>query len=126
MRRQLIAVALVLVGLAGCAGAPATGSSPSGDVATPGTAVFAIKQYYERRAREQNGMCTQMIFEDALSVEPVEDAGEDHVLRVSYAYSAGSGNTNRIFGCNGFSTRDFTLTEDGGTWRVLAMSDPLT
>lgn len=125
MGQKPIAVALVLAGLAGCAGDPGTGAGPYGDVATPGTAIFAIKQHYERRAREQNGMCTQMILEDALSAEPVEDPGDDLILRVRYAYAARSGNTNRRFGCNGFGTRDFTLAEDDGTWRVLGMSDPL-
>lgn len=124
MARRAIAVVL-LAGLAGCAADPGGAASPYGDVATPGTAVFAIKQHYERRAREQNGMCTQMILEDALSAKPVEGAGDNLVLRVRYAYSARSGNTNRRFGCNGFGTRDFTLGQDGATWRVLAMSDPL-
>ena len=125
MARCVIILVMLLAGLAGCAADPGTAPSAYGDVAAPGTAIFAIKQYYERQAREQNGMCSQMIFEKALSAEPVGEADGDLVLQVRYAYSARSGNTNRIFGCNGFGTRDFTLTGDPGHWQVIAMSDPL-
>lgn len=125
MLRRSIAMALLLVGLAGCASDPGAAPDPYGNVATPGTAIYAIKQHYERRAREQNGMCTQVLFQEALRTEPVGEPGDDLVLRVRYAYSAGSGNTNRMFGCNGFGTRDFTLNQDDGAWRVVAMSAPL-
>lgn len=120
--RSILLVILAIVLPAACTSAP---TGPYGSVAEPGTAVYAIKRHYERQGREQNGMCTQMILEDVIGLEPLDEASEDTVLRVRYAYSSRSGNTNRRFGCNGFATRDFTLAENDGDWQVLEMSDPL-
>jgi hypothetical protein len=121
------------LGLAGCAWDPA--QSPAWELAGQPGLLLEVKHHYERRATEENGLCTSPIMEGVTRSEVLEE--DDQHLRVWLAYyyrdylRDGDDCSERrplrcgvMRECRGFGERTFTIDKGQGGLAVVEMSGP--
>jgi hypothetical protein len=122
MTAKSLPLALLASLLTGCAG----GGGPAGSLTDSSSPIFQIKTHYERTASEENGVCRNLLFQEATRVDVLADTPEELVLQVRYSYSPTSRRTARgVRSCVGFGERIFTLARSPDGYRVVEMSDPL-
>jgi hypothetical protein len=123
MRELLPLAALGL--LAACAGSFA---DPTGQ---PG-GQQAIMSYYDAHATEEHVTCVLPRMTAITRSTVVQDTPENLVLAIRYTYQPlsrgggttvdGKGHGSRLTGCDGFATRQFTLTRTSGGAAVQSMT----
>ena len=111
-----VALALLGLALAACAGLSGAGQELAG---VPGLRPV-VQRYYDARATEENGRCRAPQLDGVLSARVLQDDGQRLVVHLRYLYRD---NTAELRGaCIGFGNRSFTIDRgpDGPT--VVEMS----
>jgi hypothetical protein len=118
MRGVRLAIQVTLaLGLVGCAASRDEGSS-----AVQPAMLSAIKAYYEHNAAEQNNVCKGPLMDGVTRSELVSQDDSQLVVEVGYKYRDYTSRRSTGRACSGFGSRTFTLSRDGGRFRVIGMS----
>lgn len=118
-KRILTALVLVAWWLAACAQTVPSGLAP-GSQGEERAILSAIRAYYENNAVEENNSCKAPLLSGVTRSEVVSRDGNDLVVELGYKYANYvNRSSNR---CRGFGNRTFTLTRDGGRFRVIEMT----
>jgi len=105
--------------LTACAQTAPSGLAP-GSQGEERAILSAIRAYYENNAVEENNRCSAPLLSAVTRSEVVSRDGNDLVVELGYKYA---NYTNRGGSrCRGFGNRTFTLTRDGGRFRVIEMT----
>jgi hypothetical protein len=127
----LALVALAALWLGACSGDPR--DNPAWTLGGEPGLLFVIKQYYERNALEEGGICASPLLEGVTHSRVVEEGGERLSVNLGYYYrdmvrdgdDCGRFRLARcgvMRECQGFAERSFVLGRDGAALKVLEMS----
>lgn len=98
--------------------------------------LFWVKQYYERHAVEENGICTRPLLDGATRARLIEETEEELVVELTYYYrdrirdpdeDCNLINRTHCFvmvRCRGFGERTFTVAKTTDGLEVVDMSGP--
>lgn len=120
MRQLAQSFALVALWLAACIDglAPNSGSSLAGQ---PGLLPI-VRQYYERRATEENGRCRTPLLDGVTSSTVLESTPQRLVIRIRYLYRDLTAELRGA--CRGFGNRTFTIDKEATGFVVVDMTGP--
>ena len=118
MRPPSLTFAGVALWLAACVDglAPNPGSSLAGE---PGLLPI-VRQYYERRATEENGRCRVPLLDGVMSSTVVESTPERMVIQIRYLYRDLTAELRGA--CRGFGNRTFTIDKEATGFVVVEMT----
>lgn len=92
--------------------------------------LLQVKQFYEARGRERNGICKTPLLDGVSRSEVISDDGEQLMIALRYYFRDTSGREFGIRRCRGFGQRTFTIarqaTDAGETLQVVAMTGEQT
>jgi hypothetical protein len=118
LRRLPSTSALALLWLAACADglAPNPGGSLAGE---PGL-LPPVRQYYERRATEENGRCRAPLLDGVVTSTVVENTSQRMVIQIRYLYRDLTAELRGA--CRGFGNRTFTIDKEAAGFVVVDMT----
>lgn len=120
LRTALRVAGVAALGLWLTACASEVGRTDSREVSEQRQIVAAIRLYYASNAAEENNACSAPIMDAVTRTQVVSDSDGLLVVDVSYAYANEINRSGRR--CRGFGTRQFTLSNEAGRFRVVEMT----
>jgi hypothetical protein len=81
-----------------------------------------VRQYYERRATEENGRCRTPLLDGVTSSTVLESTPQRLVIQIRYLYRDLTAELRGA--CRGFGNRTFTIDKEATSFVVVDMTGP--
>jgi hypothetical protein len=95
-------------------------SSPGGSLAGEPGLLPPVRQYYEKRATEENGRCRAPLLDGVVTSTVVESTPQRMVIRIRYLYRDLTAELRGA--CRGFGNRTFTIEKEAAGFVVVDMT----